>query len=159
MNNDTATEARLLESALSADPVAVARWLLYTSDGCHVCLLRKSGKGRAWHGYDSRKGRWSDSRGHCPFGLAAAQKAYPALLDLARENFLAESSDKATLEELRWATTQFVASTRRLMALKNMRGARGILAIERQAKRLATLDHWPADAATALALLRAEVAA
>ena len=71
---------------LSADPEAVARWLLYTSDGTHVCVLRKSGKGKhAWHDHDAKRG-WTDSRGFNPFGLAAAQRAYPALLGLAPEH-------------------------------------------------------------------------
>ena len=158
MNHDATTETRLLQSALLADPEAVARWLLYTSDGTYVCVLRKSGKGKpAWHDHDDKRG-WADSRGFNPFGLAAAQRAYPALLGLARQQFLAESTETASPEQLRQASTRFAATTKRLMCLKNMRGRRGILAVERAAKRLATLDARPADATTALALLRAAVA-
>ena len=63
MNHDATTETRLLQSALLADPEAVARWLLYTSDGTYVCVLRKSGKGKpAWHDHDDKRG-WADSRG------------------------------------------------------------------------------------------------
>ena len=132
--------------------------MLYTSNGKHVCVLRKSEKGKhAWHDHDAKRG-WTDSRGHNPFGLAAAQRAYPALLDSARERFLAQSTETASPEQMRRASTEFVATTKRLVCLKNMRGKRGVLAIERAAKRLATLDARPADPATALALLRAAVA-
>ena len=143
---------RLLEDALSMDPSAVAKWLIYTSDGTDVAL--RSGRGYGWRRW--RRSKWMNARGAVSHLLACPERAHPALMRRARERFCAAAQNRAWADEHVHAGKEFARSVKKIDRLLSLAGMRAVV---RAAKALCTFDEPPGGPVDALAQLRARVAA
>ena len=136
------------------DPRAVAKWLIYTSDGTEIAL--RKGRGHSWRHWDARKARWIDSRGFVSHLLACADKAHPALMQRARELFCEVAHDRSCADDRRIGFKEFSRTARKAGRLMSYRAMSQVV---RACKVLSAFDEPPDGPVDALAKLRARVAA